>query len=129
MGRMTPSQYTTLDLVTLPPKATARHAIQSLNTSTKGIVLVTEENRRLLGTVTDGDIRRALLEGLSLDLPLEQILAKKKNSANAVPVTASLLDSTEKYLQLMRQYRVQQLPLLDEEGFVVDLVTLQDLGR
>src|SRR5271166_2486359 len=129
MGRMALSRFTTLDLVTLPPEATARHAIQSLNTSTKGIVLVTEENRRLLGTITDGDIRRALLDRLSLDLTLEQILAKKKNSANAVPITANLGDSTEKYLQLMRQHRVQQLPLLDGEGSVVDLVTLQDLEK
>lgn len=121
--------YTTLDLVTLPLKATARHAIRSLNTSSKGIVLVTEENNRLLGTVTDGDIRRALLDRLSLDLTLEEILAKKKDKANSVPVTASLWDGPEKYLQLMRQHQVQQLPLLDGDGIVVDLVTLQDLEK
>jgi len=105
--------------VTLSPQATARDAIQSLNTSTKGIVLVMEESR-LLGTITDGDIRRALLDKFSLDVTLEEILAnKKKNSANAVPVVASLQHVTEKYLQLMRDHRVQQLPLLDTEGFVV----------
>jgi NDP-sugar pyrophosphorylase family protein len=44
-------------------------------------------------------------------------------------VTASLLDGPEKYLQLMHEHRVQQLPLLDTEGSVVDLVTLQDLEK
>jgi dTDP-glucose pyrophosphorylase/CBS domain-containing protein len=125
---MTLPRFTRLDLVTLPSRATARDAIQSLNTSTKGIVLVMEESR-LLGTITDGDIRRALLDKLNLDVTLEEILANKKNSVNAVPLTASFWDGTEKYLQLMHKHRVQQLPLLDTEGFVVDLVTLQDLEK
>jgi dTDP-glucose pyrophosphorylase/CBS domain-containing protein len=129
LGRMAILRYTKLDLVTLPLKATARQAIQSLNTSRKGIVLVVEEKNRLLGTITDGDIRRTLLDKLSLDLTLEEILARKKDIANSVPVIANLWDGAEKCLQLMRQYQVQQIPLLDRDGFVVDLVTLQDLDK
>jgi dTDP-glucose pyrophosphorylase/CBS domain-containing protein len=119
--------YTPLDRVTLAPAATARDAIRCLNLSTKGIVLVMEKDRRLLGTITDGDIRRVLLDKLSLEVTLGQILAGKSGSSKREPVTAAKRSGVNEWLRLMREHTVQQLPLLDAEGGVVDLVTLLDL--
>jgi len=119
--------YTPLDRITLAPTATARDAITSLNLSSRGIVLVMEKERRLLGTITDGDIRRVLLEKLSLEVTLEQILAGKSRHSKKPPVTAAKRSGINEWLRVMKENSVQQLPLLDAEGRVLDLVTLLDL--
>ena len=54
----------------LPPNATLQQAIRNLNDSALQIILVVSENDTLLGTLTDGDIRRGLLRGLDLNSPL-----------------------------------------------------------
>lgn len=51
-----------------------KETMESLNTSAKGIVLVTDSRKKLLGVVTDGDIRRALLAGKSLNTPVSSIM-------------------------------------------------------
>ena len=53
-----------------------RDAIACIDRNEKGVVLVTDEKGRLLGTITDGDVRRALLAGESLDASVIYWLVK-----------------------------------------------------
>lgn len=92
-----------------------------------GVACVLDEDSTLAGVVTDGDLRRALLDRLPLDAKVDELIARKAQSPYARPVTARFGSSRAEMLRIMRQYRVRQLPLLDEAGRLVDLVTLDDL--
>jgi len=84
------------------------------------IALVVDERRRLLGTLTDGDVRRALLRQVALDAPVECAMFTK-------PVTAAPHWSRERILALMEERQVLQVPVVDPDGRVVGLETLHGL--
>lgn len=109
------------------PGVPIRDAIRTLDTGGVGIVLVIDEQRRLLGTITDGDIRRALLGGRSLDVTAGEFLRQKQNPVYPEPVSAPAGSTRSALLRLMRRRTIQHLPLIDAEGRVTDLVTLNDL--
>lgn len=94
-------------------------AISSINESAIQIALVLDESGRLAGTLTDGDIRRAILRG-QLDSKVGQIM-------NASPTTASHLSSREHLLAIMRKHMYHYIPLVDESNKVVGLASLDEL--
>lgn len=113
--------------VLISPKAVLREVITALNRNWRGIVLVVDEAKRLVGTITDGDIRRAILSGKGLETPVSDLLSQKIDSPYPRPVTARVGTERGELLRLMREYVIQQLPLLNEADQVVDLVTMSDL--
>jgi len=88
---------------------------------------VVDGERRLVGTITDGDIRRIMLEGQSLDKLATELLAHKTNPLYAQPVTAPVGTDGAELLRLMQDRDVRQVPLLDAEEHVAGLVTMDDL--
>jgi len=108
------------DVLFVSPDAPIVDAIQAIERGGAQIAIVVDENRRLLGTVTDGDVRRALLRGQALTDPVRTIMATNPSAAPAGS------DDWEQ-LRLMRQMDVRQLPLLDFGGRVADIRTLKDL--
>lgn len=109
------------------PAGTIREAIITIDRNARGIVLVTDEALRLLGTVTDGDVRRVILAGVDLDSEVGVLLARKADSSYARPVVAPAGAGRAQLLALMQERSVHQIPLLDEQGCVVGLATLDDL--
>lgn len=104
----------------VPPTATLRKAIETINEGGAGIALVIGTAGELLGTVTDGDIRRALLRGLDLNSPIPEAMYR---DALTAPVGTSLAE----LLKIARERSVRQVPLLDASGAVVDLALLSAL--
>ena len=104
---------------------TIREAIQSIDRNAKGIVLIVDSENRLLGTVTDGNIRRAILGGVSLDACVKDLVGADWEYPD--PIAAEVGLASHDLLSLMREKGVRQLPLLDKEGRVSDLVMLEDL--
>jgi dTDP-glucose pyrophosphorylase len=98
----------------LPTGSSIRQAVQVLNRSTIKIVLVTDTTGVLIGTISDGDIRRGLLKGLELSSPIESIVHH-----NSLTVPDGL--SREAVVQLMTNNQVQQIPILDENSRVIGL--------
>lgn len=115
--------------VLLHPEATVRDAIGALERGALGIALVVDGENRLLGTVTDGDIRRAILRDVPLDGSVHELLERPADSPYAVPVTAPLGTPDDEILALMHSKRVQQIPLLEADGQVAGLATMSDLTR
>ena len=111
----------------ISPTSTIRQAITCIDKNENGIALITDEKQRLLGTITDGDVRRALLAGLNLDAPVSELSAHKAASIHPKPVTAPLETPPPVLLQLMKEHAVRQVPLLDREGRIRDLVTMDEL--
>lgn len=98
----------------LPLGSTIQQAIQNLDDSGAQIVLVVSEHDILYGTLTDGDIRRALLKGLALESKVDEIAYRH-------PLVAPLEMGRDMVLQLMQANRVHQLPVVDGERRVVGL--------
>lgn len=94
--------------------------------SQAGIALLIDEDRHLIGTVTDGDIRRAILDGVDLDAPVT-VLRKYHPWERWDPVTAPMGTAWRDLVRLMRSEEVRQVPLLNDDGRVEDLVLFSDL--
>lgn len=99
-----------------------RQALEIIDSGAMKIALVVGEDNRLLGTLSDGDIRRAILKGMSLDASIESIYCQ-------TPITCSINDSREKILQLAVAHRLFQIPIIDNEGRIVGLVEVDDFLR
>lgn len=109
------------------PQSPLREAIACINESDSKIALVIDKDQRLTDTITDGDVRRAILAGLNLDMPVRDVQSQKKISQHPKPVTAIVGTHPVELLSLMESSGIRQIPLLDKTGRLVDLVTLQDL--
>ena len=112
----------------IQPASSIREAIACIDRNEKGIALVVDEKWRLVGTISDGDVRRAWAEGRDLDTPVSKLLALKVKSIYPRPVTALVGTGPADLIRLMKEKVVRQIPLLDPEGRVVDLVTQEDLA-
>jgi dTDP-glucose pyrophosphorylase len=94
--------------------ATIKDAVNVLNVSGLRIVLAVDENEKLLGTISDGDIRRGLLKGLQLENSLAAIW---NHEAIVVPENMS----TEMVKELMLVNKIQQIPIVDENQRLIGL--------
>jgi dTDP-glucose pyrophosphorylase/CBS domain-containing protein len=103
-----------------------RAAVARMDASRLGIVLVVDEQRRLLGTITDGDVRRAVLAKVDLDLAVTRLLDRKAGTHYEKPLTAPAGRDRFEYLKLLKEHNLLHLPLLDPEGRVSDLVSLDE---
>ena len=100
--------------------ASLEQAIEVLDKAALRIALVVDASDRLLGTLTDGDVRRALLKHLPLETPVNQVM-------NGQPKTADQSWTESRILALMEQHELLQLPLVDAEKRVVGLANLHDI--
>jgi dTDP-glucose pyrophosphorylase len=100
--------------------STIGDAIAKIDSGGMQITLVVDSDGKLLGTITDGDIRRGLLRGLTLN-------ASAIDVTNCVPTTASPQDDRSVILAVMKRKLLHQIPLVDERGHVVGLETLDEM--
>jgi dTDP-glucose pyrophosphorylase len=106
--------------ILLPPHATIRQALEIIDSGSMKIALVADDKEKLLGTLSDGDIRRAILGGHSVDAMIETIY-------NQTPTTCSINDSREKILQLAVAHKLYQIPVVNYEGYVVGIAEVDEL--
>jgi dTDP-glucose pyrophosphorylase/CBS domain-containing protein len=105
-----------------------RDVIRTIDRSGRvSMALLTGSEGRLLATITDGDVRRGIMAGFGLDSPLRDILPIKQRMPNPRPITASVGSDRATLLKIMTDRSVRQLPLLDTEGRVQDIIILADL--
>ena len=98
----------------LAANATLQQVISSLDETAFQIALVVSTDGVLLGTITDGDIRRGLLRGLSLSSSIDTIIYRD-------PLVVPPQWGRDVVLQLMRANKIHQLPVVDESRKVVGL--------
>lgn len=106
---------------------TIREAVARIERSGMGIALVINPDGSLHATITDGDVRRAMLASMSLDMPVGELLKTKVDPLYRAPVTASAAADNESLLRIMREKSIRHMPLVDERGRVTGLVTLDEL--
>ena len=108
----------------LEPNASLKDAIALLEATEEGIVLVVTDNNILLGTITDGDIRRSLLAGLNLDVQIKEVM-----KADMIVLNEKEENLYNKALHLMNKNNIRRIPVLDEIGRVVNLITDEDFNE
>lgn len=99
---------------------TLHEVLAVITRSGKQIALVVDRESRLLGIVTDGDLRKAILRGASLE-------AKVEDAMNRTPIVGTPALSRAGALALMRSRSIRHLPVLDSSRTVVDLLIFDDL--
>ena len=105
--------------VCVPPTASIEDAIRKIDQTALQIALVVE-GERLCGTLTDGDIRRAMLHGLTLKDPVSKAM-------NPNPKTAFRGESREAVIAQMRQLRIRQMPIVSFEGSITGLEIIDEM--
>lgn len=116
-------QRARLESVMIAPTASIASAVERLERAGTGALLVCDGDRRLLGVVTDGDVRRAILAGLGFDHPCLEIAQRE-------PVVGAAGGTAADALELMdrgREFVVDHLPLVTADGIVAGLVLRSDL--
>jgi dTDP-glucose pyrophosphorylase len=101
------------------PTASIKDVIETIERAVAKVALVVDGNGRLLGTVTDGDVRRGLLKGLQITDAASAIMNNKPRVAHASDDPAAIVD-------MMRRNICRQVPILDSEGRVIALRTLEE---
>ena len=109
-----------IDGIKLNINSTIKEALKIIDSGAIRIALVVDSDNKLLGTLSDGDIRRGLLKNLSLDDTIEDLYSKS-------PTIASVNDSNERIIQKAISKQVYQIPVVDDEGKLVDIVNLATL--
>lgn len=109
-----------LESVVIPPTASISEAIEQLDKAGTGALVLCAPRRALCGLLTDGDIRRAVLQGKSMSVPCATI-------ASLNPVVAPQSISTREALHLMNQHDIHHLPVVDAQHHVVKFLLRKDL--
>jgi dTDP-glucose pyrophosphorylase/CBS domain-containing protein len=109
-----------LEMVTLLPSASIAEAIAQLDKAGTGALVLCTADRMLSGLLTDGDIRRAILRGVSLETPCEKI-------ASLEPLTVSSSICAREALELMVKNDINHLPVVDAAGHIVKFLIRRNL--
>ena len=104
----------------IAPEASIQEALAHINSAATQLALVVDADRRLLGTLSDGDVRRALLARLQLSDPVSLCMCR-------TPATVRVGESRDAMITKMRQMALHQLPVIDDAGRVVALKRIDDL--
>ena len=103
----------------IPTSAVIRDAIETIQNGGSQICLVVDGDGKLLGTITDGDVRRGLLRGLRLEASVEEVMHKEPR------VIAPGADRAEA-LAIMKRETLRQIPEVDADGRVRGLYRIDD---
>jgi dTDP-glucose pyrophosphorylase len=105
----------------LPAGASLRDAIAVIEHTRRLIAVVVDADRCLLGVLSDGDIRRAILRGLELDRPAADAMTRQ-------PIVGQAAAGDDAICELMMTRGVAAIPLVDQAGRFVRVVQLQDFA-
>jgi len=111
-----------LKTLLIPSDTTLKESMQKLNDTAEQILFVTDEDNKLLGTVTDGDIRRGLINGLKFSDKAEKVMSRWFisffNDESGKKVKAR---------KMMIKEEVERIPVLDKRGHIIDVILWTDV--
>jgi len=106
--------------ILLSPGSTIRDALKIIDSGAIRIGVVVDENEKLVGTITDGDIRRGILNNLSLDDAVDSVVCK-------TPTVCKIDDSKEKILEIAVDKKLYQIPIIDSKGKLIGIEEVDEL--
>lgn len=111
---------TSWESILISPNLPLQAVIGVLDRGGLQIAVVVDGQQRILGTVTDGDVRRALIRQVTLEAPVSEVM-------NPHPRTAPAGSTREDVLQIMERHQVSQIPVVDADNSIVGIETLHGL--
>ena len=109
-----------IENIKLKQNATIKEALGIIDSGAMQIALVVDDNDKLIGTLTDGDIRRGILRGLDLDSSIETIVFKE-------PAIAKISSTKEEILKLALSRKLHKIPVVDDNGRVLGIKEIEEL--
>ena len=106
--------------LTVAPEQAVRDAVEVIDSGGAQIAFVVEEDLRLIGTVTDGDVRRALLRGASIHDAIKTIMNPEFRSVHKS-------ETLENGYTFMNRLGLRQLPIIDDQGLIASVI-MRDTG-
>ncbi len=79
----------------------------------QGIVYVCDDEKHLLGTITDGDVRRSIIKSHNLD-------AKAKDIMKRNPIKLYFFEKNNAF-SIMREKMVRSVPIISEDNVIIDI--------
>ncbi len=105
--------------ILISQERSVRDALQIIDSEALRVGLVVDCEQKLLGIITDGDVRRGILNGIALDAPVTKVM-------NSTPKVALVTSSKEELLHFMEKHDILSIPLVDGNGHVLGLQTLRE---
>lgn len=99
---------------------TIRETLEAIDATGLAIALIVDSNERLIGSVTDGDIRRAILRGATLDENVRTIM-------NPNPVTVKPTTDMQDIRSVFIESTLKHIPIVNHDGRVLDILLVSDL--
>ena len=106
-----------VDQICISPNDNLEKVISIISHGGKRIALVVDKDKKLLGTITDGDIRRALLKKLNLNVKASRVM-------NSQPITANQGSIFKLVKDLMIKNSLLQIPIVDSNNTLLGIETL-----
>ncbi|MDW7973381.1 MAG: CBS domain-containing protein, partial [Thermodesulfovibrio sp.] len=95
-------------------------AMKQLSETAKKILFVVDEDDRLIGTLTDGDIRRYILKTGRLDVNVEDICNKN-------PMFAKIGFDRQKIINIAKEKDIKYVPVVDENRRILEILVIEDV--
>ena len=103
-----------INKIKLSESASIKEALKVIGEGAIKLAIVVDDNDRLIGTLSDGDIRRGLLEGLGLNNPIKSLIVKE-------PIVIKSNESKEKILKLAMSKKIHHIPVVDDKGVLIKI--------
>lgn len=104
----------------IPSYITLFQALEQMNLRHVKFLIAVNEDNQATGTLTDGDIRRGVLQGMKLEEPIDTALCKDF-------ISVQITDGLSQVLEAFQDSRIEFLPVLDEHGVLRNLITRRSL--
>lgn len=109
-----------IEEIKLAPNSKIKEALEIIDKGALQIALIVDENDKLLGTLTDGDIRRGLLKGLDLNSSIESIIFR-------TPTIGIISNTKEEILRLALSKKLHQIPIIGDNGKILGIHEIEEL--
>jgi len=97
---------------------TIKETLKKLNRTAEKVLLVISDDRKLIGAITDGDIRRALLSGNAMNASIVNVYNR-----NPIYISESDWNNSEKIKKIFLKYKVYLLPIVNKDLQIIDFLT------
>ena len=105
--------------ILVKPSLSLKVALRQMDQSGLQVLIVVDEEDRILGIITDGNIRRAIIKDLDFKTPVQDIMTKN-------PIAISYKSNKEEALRLMQKYEIRHIPIVDEKNKIIDIFLWKD---
>ena len=106
----------------IPPETTILSALKIMDSINQKLLIIVEPGEKFAGVLSIGDIQRAIINQKNLDSPVTEIL-------RSIITVAKIDESEESIRQKMIELRTESMPVIDDEGFLKDVIFWDDIVK